>query len=199
MKIIIPRVALGHKCQQGRKAWRKKRVEFVICKFRQPPPHPCRVHGCVTVAWRVVREDYFGKASGIEGTEIRILCDAVPLACPTLSSHRDCTGRENVSGVYRDTVTNPSIAIPSCVLRLYFFPFRRSASNFLLRSLIYFVNWYNCSSAEGVYEYVIQIIVANEQINYYFIIIYCILKWFFTNIYDYNILIYVVTILLYYY
>lgn len=142
MKIIIPRVALGHKCQQGRKAWRKKRVEFVICKSRQPSPSPSSPSRTRVRNRRLTcrPRGLFREGFGNRGTEIRILCDSVAhpprLSNPLFS--RDCTGRENVSGVYRDTVTESFYRHPfeSCVLRLYFFPFRRSASNFTSHYLL---------------------------------------------------------------
>lgn len=85
MKIIIPSVAQGHRCQwrqEGRKD-RKERVEFVICKFHPLPALHAQAQAPVTLAPsstqpRVVREDYSRKVPGIgrDHVEIRVLCDA---------------------------------------------------------------------------------------------------------------------------
>lgn len=97
MKIIIPSVAQGHRCQcrqEGRKD-RKERVEFVICKFHPlsragtrtstPPPAPPLSHFCslsrVTnqhTTYRRPREDYFRKVPGIGEGPRR---DSGPLRC----------------------------------------------------------------------------------------------------------------------
>lgn len=136
--------------KEGRHSGGKKRVEFVICKSHQSPASfvprtrvrnrrlMCRPRGL------------FREGFGNRGTEIRILCDAVARP-PRLSNplfSRDCTGRENVSGVYRDTVTEFFYRHPfeSCMCYACdYISFRIVDLNphFMLRLIVHFVNWYN--------------------------------------------------------
>lgn len=86
-------------------------------------------------------------------------------------------GEKTSPGYIEILSPNPSIATPSNRAYCDYISFRFVDLRPILRLIIYFVNWYNCLSMKGVYERymtrgVIQIIVANEQVNYYFIITY---------------------------
>jgi len=98
MKIITPRVALGHKCQRGRKARRREeaRAEFVIRKSHTSPvANPLSplipffplggvraVYGCVTAGRRAVTRGLFQEGVGKSRGDPDSLRDAVALPFP---------------------------------------------------------------------------------------------------------------------